>query len=295
MVQNFKLKLKLKIKTFPRKNLWLITVIVLILLVCSVFFKQNNIAEITTVTNVIDIKPANIIKDNMVDNQTVHQEKQHRLNSCSGAYGETEKSIEDYYSSSSPIVDGYKVLLDCSHAVNSYYPEEKDEYFVVENVKTHNKYYLVDNKKYVLGSLNILGVNDNFLFYNYCWEGCGSPEYIELSSAVDERKIGYVYPETIDSLYRQGVPRDSWMMIYKNKILFISAHKVQELTIDNFGIQDIKTINKDEIFGSFGEAMGEFMPDFVLQDNGILFKIYKTNTETLESKGVQIGTYLLRI
>jgi hypothetical protein len=152
----------------------------------------------------------------------------HRLNSCQDSYGATIKDREDYYASSSVVVDGYKVLLDCSHAINSYSPEHKDEYFVVKDIKKEIKYYILDNKKDILGGLHIIGIKDNLLFYDYCWEGCSSPEYIQLPVSVNGKEVS-VYPENIDVLYKQGLPRDSQMEIYKNKVLFLSAHKIQEL------------------------------------------------------------------
>ena len=219
--------------------------------------------------------------------------KIHRLNSCEEAYGGTLKDRETYFANNSTIVDGYKVLLDCSYAVNSYYPEKKNEYFFIKDTRNNNKYYIIDNKESVLGGLNIIGRKDNFLFYHYCWEGCSQPEYFQLNTS-NEVEHSDVYPEKIDILYRQGLPVESQMITIKNRAFFVSEHKIQELDTTYFALKDIKIIEKNNVFGTHNEFASEFTPDFEIKDNGILFKIYKNDSTNLNKKGLLLGNYFLK-
>lgn len=214
----------------------------------------------------------------------------HRLGACDEAYGLTVKEREDYYASSSSAVGGYRVFVDCLYAVNSYYPEQKDEYFFVENSQNHRKYYVHDGKKYVMGGFHIIGVKDNFLFYNECYEGCTASQYFQVDTTDTQSEV-VVYPETLDVLYRQGLPSGSFMEIYKDKVLLLSAHKIQELSIPDFKLTDLKVIEDNKVFGVYGDLGGEFIPKFEKKNGGILFSVYKN--ENVGDEGKVVDTYFL--
>ena len=269
-------------------NLRILTITLLsILLISSIslyFLKNsqtlNNVSSITTATSSI-LKKA---------------DPTHRLSSCADWYGDSIESREKRYNSNSVAVDGYKSSISCSYAENSYYPEQKDEYFIIKDVNKGDSFYIMDGRKFILGGLGIIGVKDDFLFYRFCYEGCSEPQYVILNTGYDYGSSTYqVYPEKIDVLYRQGLPRESGMVINKNRVFFVSLHNIFELNTNDFSIKKIKTIDSDTIFGIYSGMDGGFVPEFEKKDNGILFKIYKDTKgdNTIENKS--IDSYFLGI
>jgi len=280
----------IRIKSLSKETFKSVLIIFLFIIGFILFLKQES--KYAPVNNT-ELKPLLYIDNTNTQDQTSNLVSEtHRLNSCLDIYGKTDIEKEDYFASSSNSIKDYKVLVECSHAINSYYPDQKDEYFVVKDLKRDVKYYIFDNQKYVLGNLNLIGIKDNFVFYNYCWEECSYVQYFHLNNNSEEKEI-IAYPEYIDVLYRQGLPRDSEMIIHKEKALFISAHKIQELDTKTFKLTDIKVINQDKMFGRYGEMGGEFYPVYEIKDDGILFKIYKNSTESVTLEDPVLDTYKL--
>jgi hypothetical protein len=269
-------------------NLRILTITLLsILLISSIslyFLKNNHAPKIVSNSNTLNNSPLQKAYDS------------HRLSACAEWKASNIGDIEKEHASSSPTIDGYKSMVDCSYAENSYYPEKKDEYFVIKDTNKSLSFYVMDGRKHILGSLNIIGVKDDFLFYNFCYEGCSALEYVRLNTNYDYGSSTYqVYPEKIDVLYRQGLPRESGMVINKNRVFFVSLHNIFELNTNDFSIKKIKTIDRDTIFGIYSGMDGSFVPEFEKKDNGILFKIYKDTKGDNAIENKSINSYFLGI
>ena len=107
----------LKIGKLNKKSLKNILILILILILIAIwvffFLKYNKLERNKDYALSLDTSPSQIVK-------------LHRLSACEEGYGESIKDREAYFATSSATFDGYKALLNCSYAVNKYYPEEKN-------------------------------------------------------------------------------------------------------------------------------------------------------------------------
>ena len=207
----------------------------------------------------------------------------HRL-----AYCRDHTSVNITYLDSN--IDGYIMFVDCNFKINNIEDidnlsgdEYENEYFGIQNVKSNKKFYIDDNKKFVLGTPNILGIKDNILFINYCHEGCGYLESIDLSYLIDDisTSITTVYPRSIrDFLYfklnLKGLSEPD-LFIINNRVILIDLYRIYELNTKDFSLKTLLSLKEEETF-----YYDSYRADMIYtkKQNGIDYNVYSKASES---------------
>ena len=226
--------------------------------------------------------------DNESHSKVEYVSDKHTLAFC--AEGNTPNEAEEYFASTSEAVSGYKLFVDCNHAINSYYPDRKSEYFGIQHISTGvgvgkdragGKYYIEDNEKYIVGTPKILGVLNNYIFINYCYEGCGRLKMLDLKLISPD---GSIQSYELGSFLDLNKVYSSDLFVLNNKVIIVYQNKIYELNPSNLNLKTIKEIKSGEMFGTDSEAGYGFSPDCKVYTNILRCNIYSLK-ETQDSLG----------
>ena len=195
----------------------------------------------------------------------------HRLSSCVGeevkfSIAEKEKSLSNF-----------KVFKNCSYAINSYYPDVKGEYFGIIDTRTNTKFYIDDNKKYVLGDPSILGEVGNLVFIEYCYEGCGGIEMFDLSESQGNYDV--IRPYALGDFLTRNKVNSTDLFVVNQRVIIIDEHRIYELNPNNFTLTVLKEILKDRVFGHYYPADNGFRASYSVKDSRVMYKIFNKEDE----------------
>lgn len=284
-----KIDLNLKFYKAISAILALLLLALLLLALISFSFKNNN--ESNMISQKDFYENSNKNNESQSDKVTYTEDK-HRLSACGG---NSILESENEFASSSKEVNGYKVLLNCDYAINTYYPDRKDEYFYTLDIKNNIKYYINDNKKYVIGSPKILGAREKNVFITYCYEGCSGIQMFDLKDRPIEDKETNIFPYEIGQVLARNKIYSNDLFVLNNKVIIIYENKIYEFDESNFTLKVIKEISSDKVFGKYGGMGGELSAEYKTEGNNIKYYIYKKDDVINDKDGKPVETGYLEI
>ncbi len=220
--------------------------------------------------------------------------EKHKLEACAGPSA-SESEVE--FASSSPEINGYKVLLDCSKETYNQGPGKKDESFYILDIKNNIKYYIYNEVKYLVGSPVILGVQDKNIFISYCYESCGRKQMLSLGESSERNEnVRSVFPYHIGEILDRNKIYSHDLFVLNNKVVVVYENKIYEFNSNNFTLKVLKEIDADKVFGRYGGMGGEFYADYKIDGNFIKYNIYKKDEviDDKDGKPVNVGTFEVR-
>lgn len=225
-------------------------------------------------------------------NSLAKEEESISLSDCNPLYGSPEE-IEKDIASNTPTINGYKIFIDCAHHIADKYPEKKDDYFGILDLKNNVKYY-IETGENTLSSPGILGVKKDFIFTQYCYEGCHGIRMFNIKDVTSENFLRPV--EISQILQANNIIDTAFLFLLNNRVVIIDENKIYDLNTDNFTVKILKEISADKMFGIYEESGHDFVADYKIEGNFIKYNIYNKKAVNvnfgsgLENKIIESGT-----
>ncbi len=275
------MKINFNLKFYKISNLILVSILIIFI----IFFIQSKLCLFKCGISNNQAQDTNII-----ETKVEYTSDKHRLSACAGF---PEIEVEKEFTSSSQEVSGYKVMLDCDYAINTYQSDTKDEYFYILDLKNNIKYYINSGEKYLMGSPRILGVQNKNIFIHYCYEGCANIKMLSLEEAylIDDF-TKQIFQYGIDDILNRNKIYLSDVFVLNNRIIIIYENKIYEFNSKDFSLKVLKEIDSNNVFGKYNGGMGDsFNADYKIKNNYIMYNIYNKNEviKDVQSKSIASG------